>query len=885
MVVRNMTKKTNLKMNLLFLAGIFLMVGLALAVHAETEGFCQNVKNINFFCSAEPVTQSQCCPPPDTPGVNYDGDGIIAPQSYEDCVANFFSTDAEFTEDLDLCQGGCCYSVANRECAQYTKGTCFLDSRNEFVPFRECYDYDNQGMITAFRIDECAPTCCCGKKLVGSDDQPGTDTITGVCDIDGGVVYTSPGSLTCVEACQSLPSCNQTCGTVTGQCYCGNLPLNAGDVCDAGCNGNPPDVTPGAENSIIGGVTFCSSLGCESGMSDCRCGNIDLDTGFCCAVRSKRYFNQIQCQNECIPECLVNEPISKTATTYPSYSACWCDEAKVAFADGGFCCNGVYQTDSCYREATITGHVFAAESEQSLYLAQILAKGKDRFAVSQKDGSYTLRIPIPEGGEQVTLTAKKTGFSPEEQKVTLTAPGVIVENIDFYLEPLPGCEIDFQFVCTTGSTDITLFWDNPAECPTPPQLFELKRDGVFVTSFASTDQASFSYTDTGLQWNTLYTYELKVLFEGGTPQFHTLTVNTGSQNCAGVLGEACEGTKRVFCGKNKNACNQFMEDDCAVHDPPSVCLGPNIYGTTICKPKASCEDFGNPYGVFYSFEACYGEPLASVPVGPPPQLPLPPPSPTDPGNLTGNVVNPPACPWIVLTRDNSGLDFGLNADEICQNEGYSWALRARRCPDVGGAVRDIHIPYGNGNCDTYYADCFTFISCEEFETLHTQDTDINAVVWDEICCGNSLDTSCCGGSTPTCSSLGGTCGGIANIACCAGTGLVCYLDGDYPDASGTCVLQEEETCETSDDCTSEFWPFCSPETHHCVQCLKGGDCGEGGTCESPGVCTYSTDIVLYENPCYYDASKTNIDKCYACGGVSCSTYRSEGACTIDNCMT
>lgn len=37
--------------------------------------------------------------------------------------------------------------------------------------------------------------------------------------------------------------------------------------------------------------------------------------------------------------------------------------------------------------------------------------------------------------------------------------------------------------------------------------------------------------------------------------------------------------------------------------------------------------------------------------------------------------------------------------------------------------------------------------------------------------------------------LGKTCGGFAGITC--STGLICKLDGDYPDANGKCVKESE----------------------------------------------------------------------------------------------
>jgi hypothetical protein len=76
-----------------------------------------------------------------------------------------------------------------------------------------------------------------------------------------------------------------------------------------------------------------------------------------------------------------------------------------------------------------------------------------------------------------------------------------------------------------------------------------------------------------------------------------------------------------------------------------------------------------------------------------------------------------------------------------------------------------------------------------------------------------------------CAAEGGMCGGIAGFACCAG--LRCELEGDYPDAAGTCVVSGTQICEDKcgDGTCDEF--ACQGEGCACVESAQNcpSDCG------------------------------------------------------------
>lgn len=68
------------------------------------------------------------------------------------------------------------------------------------------------------------------------------------------------------------------------------------------------------------------------------------------------------------------------------------------------------------------------------------------------------------------------------------------------------------------------------------------------------------------------------------------------------------------------------------------------------------------------------------------------------------------------------------------------------------------------------------------------------------------------------------CGGIAGFQC--PTGLKCLLDGNYPDAGGTCVAQD--ACRVPNDC--EGIPH--------IECVGAWSCN-GATASAPGTCAYA----------------------------------------------
>jgi hypothetical protein len=77
-----------------------------------------------------------------------------------------------------------------------------------------------------------------------------------------------------------------------------------------------------------------------------------------------------------------------------------------------------------------------------------------------------------------------------------------------------------------------------------------------------------------------------------------------------------------------------------------------------------------------------------------------------------------------------------------------------------------------------------------------------------------------------CADEGGMCGGIAGISCC--DGLTCQLEGDYPDASGTCVQVPSFECVDScgDGVCSEV--VCQGEGCPCAETVDScsADCAE-----------------------------------------------------------
>jgi len=118
------------------------------------------------------------------------------------------------------------------------------------------------------------------------------------------------------------------------------------------------------------------------------------------------------------------------------------------------------------------------------------------------------------------------------------------------------------------------------------------------------------------------------------------------------------------------------------------------------------------------------------------------------------------------------------------------------------------------------------------------------------------------------------CGGIAGLTC--PDGYKCKLDGNYPDASGTCV--EQNYCDTPADCAGLIHPMCLGSwqckdnkcSYHCggmppiQDCVSNADCGTDEYCEfGDGMCLNPTFTVL-KGMC-----KTRPQNCYALAQPVC----------------
>lgn len=111
-----------------------------------------------------------------------------------------------------------------------------------------------------------------------------------------------------------------------------------------------------------------------------------------------------------------------------------------------------------------------------------------------------------------------------------------------------------------------------------------------------------------------------------------------------------------------------------------------------------------------------------------------------------------------------------------------------------------------------------------------------------------------------CKSEGLMCGGIGGIQCCPG--LTCELEGNYPDASGKCIVPPSEKCYKNSDCSSnQFCEFASCEWPESGKCI-----------EKPNVCSN-----LYDPECGCDGITYSNDCVRKSKGVS---KKHDGKCEI-----
>ena len=186
-------------------------------------------------------------------------------------------------------------------------------------------------------------------------------------------------------------------------------------------------------------------------------------------------------------------------------------------------------------------------------------------------------------------------------------------------------------------------------------------------------------------------------------------------------------------------------------------------------------------------------------------------------------------------------------------------------PGGPSACYDIYLPVCGADNHTYSNDCFAGLS--------------NVSI---------AYTGACAPARPPRGTEGGFCGGIAGFQC--QDGLTCRLDGNYPDAGGTCIKPGEDIV-----CTTEYAPVCGMDnrtySNLCfaraarVSILHDGECNVSAGIANPAsvYCTKSGGALEIKK----DASGGEAGYCTLVNGTICeewALYRGECGLVSDTCQ-
>lgn len=233
------------------------------------------------------------------------------------------------------------------------------------------------------------------------------------------------------------------------------------------------------------------------------------------------------------------------------------------------------------------------------------------------EGRYQLDLPAGE----YTITATYQNYAVEKM-ITIGAAQT-VENLLLtqYMgectPPNPLKEVEsFTAQPVAGKKEIRLRWLKP--CPEVIGYTIEKKINAIVIDTLFVSPAQNTLTDDEAEWGQTYTYSILANYGQGTsPRAVEVTITLGSKDCEGRHDETAGW--ETFCQvgnvpvrKTVWSCdaqnNLIPSLNCADRDG----AGQDYYcaqlssGNAECKDAGMCRRSGNPFGLYYSRDACYG---------------------------------------------------------------------------------------------------------------------------------------------------------------------------------------------------------------------------------------------------------------------------------------
>ncbi len=253
---------------------------------------------------------------------------------------------------------------------------------------------------------------------------------------------------------------------------------------------------------------------------------------------------------------------------------------------------------------------------QPTYGVRLYANGIFK-GYSQYPGGY-YQLDLPAGEYQLVATYQD--YAAEESISIGTAP--VVQNIHL-IQYVGECTLpnplrdvaSFTSEPVTGLLQVRLQWAKPCAEVIGYTIEKKATDVVIETISASPAQNIL--LDSQVEWGQTYTYSIKTIYgQGVSPNALETTITMGSEDCEGRYQQSRWDT---FCrtGTSEirktvwtcNAQNVVVPSlNCADRDG----TGQDYYcaqltpGNAECKDAGMCSTSGDPFGLYYSLDMCYG---------------------------------------------------------------------------------------------------------------------------------------------------------------------------------------------------------------------------------------------------------------------------------------
>ncbi|MEM3126990.1 MAG: carboxypeptidase regulatory-like domain-containing protein, partial [Candidatus Woesearchaeota archaeon] len=263
-------------------------------------------------------------------------------------------------------------------------------------------------------------------------------------------------------------------------------------------------------------------------------------------------------------------------------------------------------------------------SNAFVYVLDPVSNNYVQKAVTDSLGEFSITLDFLAGAQQTfQFKISKAKFITTQKSISLNKDQP--NQATFYLMPEAGyCGYpradpvsSFNAKHVPGEKAVELTWIYPAEC-TNIAGFKIYRKSV---TGKYTDLAYLalypgftpsSYKDMSVNWGTSYDYQITVVYTDyvsreSEPTFKS--IKTGDARCENryiasknVMSEFCEKNKRMQCSFENSVTSLA---DCGVN---SVCIGPDMTGTTYCKADVCSSEKQNadPFGYFFDKKSCLG---------------------------------------------------------------------------------------------------------------------------------------------------------------------------------------------------------------------------------------------------------------------------------------